>query len=140
MSYVILGIDRHDLNLKIVLSALALNVPLAVVLVSEYGLIGVIIATVVAELFRLVLSTVVVTHLFGFPGVPREIFEQLFAGVVMFGVIEMLMASSVVQITTVYVLAFVVGTGAVVYFLALIAVSRKFRNTTRIVVGETLPF
>lgn len=134
------GLDRFDLRTKITYVIIIVKIPLAILLTIEYGLIGVVVAAVVAELLKLLLSLAITIHLIGFPGIPREVIEQLFAAVLMFGAIEVVLASTAIRITSVYLLLLVVGGGAAVYFLALIAVSRKFRNTTQIVVRETLPF
>ncbi len=46
------GIDRPDYNLRLSAITLLLNVLLGVILILEYGAIGVVVATVIAESFR----------------------------------------------------------------------------------------
>jgi O-antigen/teichoic acid export membrane protein len=138
MSSVVGGVDRPDLNVKVGAITVAFNIPIAIILVQRYGLEGVVAGTVLAELFRLVIGWRVVTGLFDNPGLPNEVLQQLFAGVVMFGVIEIMTSTGVIMITNLLWLALVVGLGAAVYFATLIGVSRHFRKTVQIVIGETV--
>lgn len=137
LSSVIDGVDRPDLKVKLGAVTVVFNIPIAIVLVQAYGLEGIVAATVLAELFRLVIGWGIIIKLFGNPGLPRETVQQLFAGVVMFVVIEGI-TTAIVSVTSLFWLALVVGSGAVVYFTVLAGVSHHFRHTTRIVIGETI--
>ena len=136
---VINGTDRPDLLVKITALTIVINVPLALVLVQSYGLLGVVAATVIAEGSRLGLSYVAVANLQGSPGVPREVFEQLFAAVVMFGVLEGVIEGGILVPETSVTLGAAIGLGGVLYFAVLSVVSRRFRNTLWTVAGETIP-
>lgn len=137
LNSVVDGVDRPDLNVKVGAITVAFNIPIAILLVQRYGLEGVVAATVLAELFRLLIGWRVVTGLFGNPGLPDEVLQQLLAGVVMFGVIEIVTSTGMITISNLFWLALIVGLGAAVYFATLIGVSRHFRHTVKIVIGET---
>lgn len=136
---VIHGTDRPDILVKMTVLTIIINVPLALVLVQSYGLIGVVAATVMAEGSRLTMSYIAVVRLQESPGVPREVFEQLFAAVVMFGVIEGVINGGILVPETLLTLAAAIGLGGVCYFAVLSVVSRRFRNTLWTVAGETIP-
>jgi len=135
---VITGVDRPDLKVKITVVTIVLNVPIAVPLVLSFGLIGVVVATVVADASRFLMAYGAVNRLESSPGVPREVLEQLFAAIMMFltveGVTRVLLAPAG-PVT----LGLVLGVGGVTYFGVLSVVSRRFRRTLWRVVGETLP-
>ncbi|WP_254769075.1 lipopolysaccharide biosynthesis protein [Salinilacihabitans rarus] len=132
----IAGIDRPDVNTRISAATLALNVVLGVVLTLAYGAVGVVVATVIAETLRYVLSAYVVRR--ELPEVtlfPRTLGEQVAAAVVMFAVVLALVEA--VAVDRWYHLLGVVGVGAVVYAVVLLAISRKLRVTIRGVLRET---
>jgi O-antigen/teichoic acid export membrane protein len=136
---VISSTDRPDLMVKLTAITIVINVPLAFVLVQAYGLMGVVAATVIAEGSRLSMSYIAVVRIQGSPGIPREVFEQLFSAVVMFGVIEAVISGGILVPETPITLAVTVGLGGAVYFSVLSTVSRRFRNTLWRVAGETIP-
>jgi peptidoglycan biosynthesis protein MviN/MurJ (putative lipid II flippase) len=118
---------------------LIINVPLALVLVQTYGLLGVVVATVIAEGSRLGMSYIAVVRIQGSPGIPQEVFKQLFAAVVMFGVIKGVSNGGILVPETELTLAVIISIGGTVYFIILSVVSRRFRNTLWNVAGETIP-
>jgi O-antigen/teichoic acid export membrane protein len=136
---VIKGTDRPDLLVKIMILTLIINIPLAIVLVQLYGLLGVVAATVIAEGSRLGMSYIAVVHIQGSPGIPQEVFKQLFAAVVMFGVIKGVSSGGILVPETELTLAVTISLGGTVYFAILSVVSRRFRNTLWNVAGETIP-
>ncbi len=128
LSRTIDGIDRPDVNT--VLSALTLvsNVVLGIGLTLEFGAIGVVIATVLAESARYVASGLYVRRTL--PSVvvlPGTLLEQTGAGMAMFGVVVLL--RRLIPVQRWFHLVFIVGIGAVVYGIALLLVSRKLRVT-----------
>ncbi|WP_265108313.1 lipopolysaccharide biosynthesis protein [Halosolutus halophilus] len=124
------GIDRPDVNTRISAVTLALNIVLGVVLTLAYGAIGVVVATIVAETLRYVLSARVVGR--ELPGVtllPRTLLEQVAAAVLMFLVVVAIVRT--VSVDRWYHLLAVVAVGAAVYSTTLVAISRRLRVTIR---------
>jgi O-antigen/teichoic acid export membrane protein len=120
------GLDRPDLTLKISAATLGLNVVVGYLLVLEFGAVGVVVATALAELLRYALCFVVVGR--AIPGIdllPRPLFEQGLSGVVMFGAIVAL--RSAVPVDSWLPLAVVVVGGGAVYSAVLLAVSGQVR-------------
>ena len=95
----------------------------------EYvGPIGVVVTTVLAETLRYFMSATVVTRrIDGVDVLPRTLFEQLFAGIVMFAVVKVghtaLPARSWTDLTV------LIGLGAVTYGAVLLAASPGPRLT-----------
>ncbi|WP_134670605.1 oligosaccharide flippase family protein [Halorussus marinus] len=131
---VISGMNRPDLRFRVSLFTLAVNAPLAIVLGFEYGLIGVVIATIIAEVIRVLTYLGIAYRLFGQLMLPWQLVEQTSAGLVMFGVVVAL--SEAVAITGWVSLVAVVGAGAVTYFAVLVVVSSHFRVTVRNVLAD----
>ncbi|WP_132058340.1 oligosaccharide flippase family protein [Halorussus amylolyticus] len=131
---VVSGMNRPDLRFRVSVFTLAINAPLAILLGLEYGLVGVVVATVIAETVRVVTYLLIARRLFDDVLLPRPLFEQFAAGAVMFGVVYG--ASEAVAITDAITLAAVVGLGAVTYFGVLLAVSSHFRVTIRGVLAD----
>jgi O-antigen/teichoic acid export membrane protein len=119
--------DRPDIVLRVNLLGTLLYAPTAVGLGIKYGLFGVIAATLLAEIARLVAHHLVAAQLFGGPVLPRPVGHQLFAGGVMFAVVEGF--SRVANPNRLTVLGSIIAVGAFVYFSTLIIVSGHFRNT-----------
>jgi len=131
------GVDRPDTVLKIVFVTLSFNVVAGFVLTLEFGAIGVVVATVAAGLLRYAMSAYLLAKTVGAQLVRNELgavtlFPKLFrvqlvAGAVMFVAVFLLQRT--VAVRSWLVLATLVGTGAVIYFLVLIVASKQFRNT-----------
>jgi O-antigen/teichoic acid export membrane protein len=134
---VIKGTDRPEVVFRVNLAVTAVYVPVAVGLGSQIGLLGVVAGTVTAELGRIVLYQVVASRQLGGVVFPRPVRHQLLSGVIMFGAVEAL-SRYVLSPDTWPVLLAVVVAGAVVYFLALTAISSHFRDTVRLTVGSVL--
>lgn len=131
------GIDRPRLGMKIDVVVLTLNVILGIALTLEFGAIGIVVATVVAELLRYVLCSVALRR--RIPEIvqfPRLLFEQMFAGVAMFGVVAL--AHSYVQVNSWPTLVLLVGVGALTYGIVLLASSTQLRLTIRSVFSEAI--
>lgn len=128
------GMDRPDVRFQVSLFTLAVNVPLAIVLDLEYGLAGVVAATIVAEVVRVVTYLAVAYRLFSQVMLPHPVREQFGAGFVVFGAVIAL--TEIITITGPVSLVAVVGSGAVVYFLVLLLVSSHFRLTLRSVLSD----
>lgn len=136
LSRTIAGIDRPDINTVLSILTLVLNVILGIGLTLELGGIGVVIATVIAESVRYIVSAAYVHRTL--PTIvllPRTLLEQMGASVVMFGVIVSL--QWIIPIQRWYHLIIVVGIGAVVYGIVLLIASRKLRVTIGGVVRES---
>ncbi|MBZ6494612.1 oligosaccharide flippase family protein [Natrinema longum] len=130
------GIDRPESNTRISVATLAVNVVLGVALTLAYGAIGVVVATVVAETLRYVLSAFVVKR--ALPNVvlfPRTLLEQVGAALLMFAVVVPLVRT--VPIDQWYQLLAIVSVGAIVYSAALLAISQKLRVTIEGVVRSS---
>ncbi|WP_411968548.1 lipopolysaccharide biosynthesis protein [Haloferax sp. YSSS75] len=83
------GLDRPDATLFVDVSTLVLNIALGVGLLSVFGPVGVVYASVIAETLRLVGGVVVVRRLVSnLVLFPRAIGEQIVAGVLMFVAVE----------------------------------------------------
>lgn len=128
LSRTIAGIDRPDVNTVLSVLTLILNVILGIALTLEFGAIGVVIATVIAELTHYIASGIYVRR--ELPEVvllPRTLLEQTGSAVVMFGVVIFLQQTIALQRW--YHLVFIVGIGAVVYSIVLLMASQKLRVT-----------
>jgi len=133
-SHVVDGMNRPDIRFRVSVFTLAINLPLAVLLGLEYGLGGVVAATIIAEALRVAAYLVVAYRLFDQLLLPRPVFEQFGAGAVMFVVVYAL--SGAISITGVLSLIAVVGVGAVIYFAVLLVVSSNFRLTIASVLAD----
>ncbi|WP_204366112.1 oligosaccharide flippase family protein [Halogeometricum pallidum] len=122
------GWDRPDVVTRLSVVALTTNIILGVLLTREFGPIGVVVSTILAESFRylglirFVSTKIQLSALF-----PRPMFEQLGASVVMFvvvtGLVQAISLSSTIQ------LVLVIAVGAVIYFALLFLISKQHRIT-----------
>lgn len=129
------GVDRPNVVFRVNVATLAIHLPLALLLGSQFDLVGVIAATVVAEASRVVVYQYVSKTEFGGIVLTRPIGEQVVAGaamcLVVFGVERF-----VFPVSGWPWLVVDVGIGAAVYFLTLLGISSHFRETIR----HTLPW
>lgn len=121
------GIDEPGVVFRVNVGVLVFHLPLAVLAGLEFGLLGVVGATVAAEAVRFVVYQVLAYRRFDRVALSRPMAEQFASAVVMFLALETLL--SVVGVTNWAVLVALVGTGAAVYFGVLLAVSAHFRTT-----------
>lgn len=136
LSRTIDAIDRPDVNTVLSALTLGLNVVLGIALTLEFGGIGVVVATVIAESIRYVVSAAYVHRTL--PEIvllPRTLLEQVGASVVMFGVVAALRRT--VPIQRWYHLLAVIAAGAAVYGVVLLFASRKLRVTIAGIVRES---
>ncbi|PSP79653.1 polysaccharide biosynthesis protein [Halobacteriales archaeon QS_1_68_20] len=135
------GLDRPNLNLWIAAVTLAFNVVVGVWLVLRVGVVGVVVATVLAESLQYLATAALVKR--AVPEVsllPRALLEQVAAGAVMFVAVSLV--HTVVAVRSWFDLGVLLGVGGVVYFAVLLAASGRFRVTVRSVLedlGITLP-
>ena len=131
------GLDLPDLGMKIDLLVVVVNLAVGIALTLEFGAIGVVVATILAESLRYLLCMVSlkrrVPELSTFP---RLFFEQVLAGFVMFGVV--VLARSQVMVNSWLSLGLLVCVGAVTYGVVLFALSAHLRITVRAVVSEAI--
>lgn len=122
------GIDRPDAYMRISGIALVFNVIAGVGLTLRLGAIGVVIATIAAEvLIYAAMARIVDRELDDFELFPRTLFEQIGAAVVMYLVVVTL--HGFVPIRSWVDLVFLVGVGAITYGTVLLAVSSQLRLT-----------
>jgi O-antigen/teichoic acid export membrane protein len=131
------GVDRPDLELRIDGATLAFNVVVGIALLFTVGALGVVVATVLAEFLRLLISIRVATSLVsGIEALPRPLLEQVGSGTLMFVVVAL--AHRLVEVRSWPDLAVLVGLGAAIYGLTLLAVSGHFRNTIRSIYRDAI--
>ena len=122
------GIDRPDIHMRISGVALAFNVVLGIVLTLRFGAIGVVIATIAAEvLIYAAIAYVVRSEIDGIGLLPRTLLEQVGAGVVMYAVV--VAARDFIPVRSWVDLVLLVGVGAATYSLVLLVVSSQLRFT-----------
>lgn len=124
------GMDLPEVVFRVGALTLAFNIVLGVALAVTVGPLGIVVATVLAEGLRYLLSMRRVTsRVDGIEVVPRPLVMQVIAGAVMFLAVEFL--SGQMSIRTWSDLGLIVGGGAVVYGLCLVAISPGIRITAR---------
>lgn len=122
------GLDLPDVRMRVNVLTLAFNLVSGVALLTYVGAIGVVIATVLAECVRYLTSMIAVTRrIDDFNVLPRTVFEQMFAGGVMFVVVEA--AQRAVRVTSWLDLGSLIGVGAVTYGIILLVISPSLRFT-----------
>lgn len=131
------AIDKPDLNVRVSVVTLTFNVVVGLALLVEFGALGVVVATVLAEGLRCLMSMIVLRrHVSGLPLVPRAVLAQVFAGGVMFLVVEK--ASDFVSASGWFDLVVLVSLGGGVYSLLLFVISPTLRVTIRSVVMDLI--
>lgn len=124
------GINRPDVSFRIGSVALLTNIILGVALGLYIGPLGVVYATVAAELLQYVSYRWILTqNTTGVKFIARPFVEQLVAAVMMFAVVRGV--RTVVPITTWWILLSIIAVGALVYFGCLSVISQQFRKTVR---------
>ncbi|WP_396612634.1 lipopolysaccharide biosynthesis protein [Haloferax sp. S1W] len=124
---VIQGVDRPDIFLRLSVVTIAVNVPLGVVLTLEFGPIGVVISTIIAESMRYVGSLNFVRNWVDISDLlPKQIGQQVVASAVMAATVWTALRFLTVRAWP--VLVFLLALGAVVYATVLLAVSVQHRR------------
>ena len=132
------GLDRPDLAFRVNAVFIALNAGLNLVLISQFGIEGAAVASVLSTTVSLGLAYYMLSQLISFDMPLAELARQWFAALVMGGVV--LAGRSFVESTELVgsnaiIVVSLVGLGAGVYFLTLLVISTEFRAT----VGRNLP-
>jgi O-antigen/teichoic acid export membrane protein len=136
-SSVIDGIDRPKINFRVKLGIVLIHAPLAILLGLEYGLMGVIAATIISEAIRVILYLFTAYSLFGEVPVTWPVAKQFVSGLIMFGVVSLV--NRRIPATDWVGLLLIVTFGAVIYFLTLTAVSPHFRQTGEAAFRNVVP-
>lgn len=123
------GIDRPDVVFRVNILVTAVHLPLAIGLGYEFGLIGVVSATVGAELLRLLVYLYLAYAKFERIVITKRVFEQVGSALLMYASLEA--ALTVISVRGWLILLFLVGSGAAVYFGTLLIVSSHFRLAIR---------
>lgn len=127
------GTDRPELAFRVSLVGLVVHIPVAVALAAQYGLLGVVGATLFAEVVMFFGYQYLCRELFGGTIFPTPIAAQTASGLAMFAVIaevrEMVALNHWVPVIA------LVGLGAAVYFAVLTVASSHFRLTVGNVLG-----
>lgn len=135
------AINKPDLEFRLSVGVAGLNLVLAVVLGFSFGAIGVVVASVLAELIRFIHYLWYILDIFGEVALTKPIYMQILSGVIMFLLVDTLV-SQVQPCFSLYCLAGAIGFGGIVYFTTLTLLSAHFRTTVwsalRTVVPVTL--
>lgn len=129
------GLNRPAIVLRGSAVALVINLAVGIPITLEFGPIGVVVATVLAETFRYALFFIIVRRETSAKLLPRPLFEQIAAGVVMFGVVQ-IVHQTYVTIDSWIPLLLLLTLGAGVYFATLAAISTLFRSTVQSVIQD----
>lgn len=131
----IAGLDRPDINTRISLVVLVLNVSLGYLLLVKYGILGVVAATILSEVVQFgALSFAIKQYLPSVPLFSHPFRHQLFAGSLMFIVVDRVHA--IVGISWWGELISLIAIGGIVYFTVLTAISEPFRVTVQGVLSD----
>ena len=121
------GINKPGVVFRVNLLILVVHLPLAAVLGIEYGLIGVVGATVTAEGIRIAVYQILAYREFERIALSRPMAEQFVSAGAMYLMLEAVLTT--VGVRNWVVLVTLVGAGAAVYFGTLFAISSHFRVT-----------
>ncbi|MDS0292775.1 flippase [Halogeometricum luteum] len=132
------AIDRPDLAFRTNGLFIASNVALNVILVWRYGWVGAAAATVLATGIGLSMSVVLLSRVIDVSPPLREIGREVLSALVMGGALTVLGWMRLPETGTygIAVTVGLVGVGAGVYFVTLVALSSQFRKT----IVDNLPF
>lgn len=123
------SIDRPDFIFWVNVGITFFHLPLAIGLGYEYGLLGVISATVIAEGIRFVIYQYLAYYEFNRIILPRPIIEQVLSAVTMFGVLRA--ALMFIRVRGWFILLLLICGGAIIYFCTLLIISSHFRLALR---------
>lgn len=122
------GLNLPKIRMKVNTITLAFNIVVGLALVLTIGAIGVIIATLLAEAARYLMSMATVkSRTDGLTILPRTLVEQSVAGVIMFATVEAV--QQIVSVQSWHNLAFLIGFGVIVYSTILLIISPGLRLT-----------
>ena len=136
------GVNRPDLAFRINAVFITLNAGLNVVLIWQFEIEGAAIASVISVAAALVLAHRTLSRLINFQTPYGEITRQVAAaflmGIVVFGILEAIEVTEIIQHNFVIILL-LVAVGAGVYFLVLLIISSRFRATINRNLPITIP-
>jgi O-antigen/teichoic acid export membrane protein len=131
------GMDLPDVGLKISAGTLVFNIMIGVTLAVTVGPIGVVLATVLAEGVKYILTMFsVVRRVGGITVFPRPLRMQIVAGAVMYVVVESV--NHLVLVNSWLDLGLLLGVGAVVYSAVLILISPGIRVTVHSIFEDAI--
>lgn len=131
------GMDLPHVGFKINSVTLLFNVVFGIALVMMIGPLGVVVATILAEAVKYLLTMLsVVRRVNSITVIPRPLLMQVVAGVVMYFTVETLHAR--IPVRSWVDLGALVGSGAVVYGLVLVVISPGIRMTVRSIFEDAI--
>jgi O-antigen/teichoic acid export membrane protein len=126
------GLDRPDLAFRVNAVFIALNAGLNLALISQYGIEGAAVASVLSTAVSLAFAYHMLSQLISFDMPLAELTRQWTAALTMGAAVlaarEVVETASLVNNNAIIVVL-LVGLGAAVYFLTLLAISTEFRAT-----------
>lgn len=129
-SQTLAGMDLPNVELKIRTLTLSLNVIVGVALALLIGPIGIVVATVLAESVKYIMSvSCVVRRVDGIGVVPRPLVMQVISGLTMFFVVDLLQQKILIQ--SWLNLGSIIGIGVFVYGISLVTISPGVRLTAK---------
>jgi len=132
------AIDVPEANVRTNFITVIANLILGVILGLEYGPVGIIVASVVAEFVKWVISVYNLKQIEPDVSlVPPLLRRQMVSGALMFGVVRLL--NELIVVRSWVELLFIVGVGAVVYFAILSVLSEVFRDTGLAIARQIVP-
>lgn len=131
------GTDNPDLIFRTNVFVFVVYLPVALLLGTQFGLLGVITASIFGEAARVAAYQVVARRWFHEILFPRPVLEQIVSAFLMFVVLSTVVDTAV-SIRNWIWLVFVVLIGASVYFIILVTISQHFRDTSRSILDETI--
>lgn len=134
LSAVVKGIDRPDFHLYLSTGVLVINVIVGVLLLLEFGAIGVVAATVLAEALRYIgLMWFLRRERTDIVFFPRPVVEQMFAAAAM--AVIVVIALDLMAFTRPVETVIGLSLGAIIYFALLLIGSRYHRELARQVIN-----
>ena len=129
------GIDRPDIITVIKTTALILNVGIGYLLLIEYGIIGVVIATIFSQGLQYIsFAYITKQYLPEISLFPNSLQYQLLSGIIMFALVKY--AHTLMDITWWGEIAFLIGLGGFTYFTILSVISKSFRATVQGILSD----
>ncbi|MFD1571411.1 oligosaccharide flippase family protein [Halorubrum laminariae] len=129
-SQTLAGMDLPNVEFKIRTITLSFNVIIGVALALTIGPIGIVVATVLAESLKYIVSAgCVVRRVDGIDVVPTPLVMQVISGLTMFFVVKLLQRKMLIQ--SWLDLGTIIGAGALVYGISLFTISPGVRLTAK---------
>lgn len=135
LTNIVSALDYPEWDFRAGAVALGVNVPLGVALFEAIGAVGVVVATVVAELVRYAVLLYAVSPRVSATLIQRALLGQVVAGVLMLVAVDR--AHALFRVNSWIDLVALVGLGATVYAVTLVAASARLRGVIRGVVDRS---